>query len=89
MNVESVKAAAGNAARKTAKPRVIVDLLTVLSVLLTVLAALPYQLGDISGTFPPSWKPGLTLAGIIASTLLAAIRPYMKSPNQPSEPPSP
>lgn len=81
--MESVKTAAGNAVAKSKKPRVIVDLLTVFSVVLTVLSALPYQLGEVATVIPPEWKPILTLTGIIAGTTLAAIRPYMKSPNAP------
>lgn len=74
---------------KTSKPRTLADLLIVLSVLLTVLAALPYQLGDLATLIPPDWKPVIALTGIIASTLLGAIRPYLPSPNAPVPEPQP
>lgn len=88
MNVQTVKAAASKAAKKTAKPRVAVDLLIVLSAVLTVLAALPYDLGKVAEAFPPEWKPVIALVGLVASSVLAAIRPYLPSPNQPPSPPS-
>lgn len=84
MNIQTVKAAAGRAARKTKKPRVAVDLLLVLSIVLTVLAALPYQLGELATIIPPSWKPAIALLGLVASMVLGAIRPYLPSPNVPT-----
>ncbi len=38
--------------------------------LLTILAALPYDLGDVATIIPPAWKGKLVTAGIIASLAL-------------------
>ena len=38
--------------------------------LLTMLAALPYDLGSIASIIPPEWKPTLLKVGIIATLLL-------------------
>lgn len=84
----AVKAAASTVARKSRKPRVIADLLIVLSVILTVLSALPYELGEIATTIPPDWKPVIALLGVIATTALGAIRPYLPNPDL-SRPPVP
>ena len=80
MNMQTIKA-------QTKKPRVAVDLALVVSVVLTVLAALPYQLGDVATIIPAAWKPVIALAGVIASAVLGAIRPYMPSPHAPTTPP--
>ena len=37
---------------------------------LTILAALPYQLGDLATIIPPEWKAKVVTIGIIATTLL-------------------
>lgn len=37
---------------------------------LTVLAALPYSMGDISTIFPPEWKGKVAVAGAVAALLL-------------------
>jgi hypothetical protein len=37
---------------------------------LTVLAALPYQLGDAATIIPPDWKQGIVIAGLVATTIL-------------------
>lgn len=41
--------------------------------LLTVLAALPYQLGDVSLIIPPAWKSRVFIVGAIATALLRVI----------------
>lgn len=40
---------------------------------LTVVAALPYDLGDASVIIPPKYKEGITIAGIIATILLRVL----------------
>ena len=82
MNMQTVKA-------QTKKPRVAVDLALVASIVLTVLAALPYQLGEVATVIPPAWKPVIALVGVIASTVLGVIRPYMPSPHAPANPSEP
>jgi di/tricarboxylate transporter len=37
---------------------------------LTILAALPYQLGELSTIIPPNWKPTIVAAGLIATIAL-------------------
>lgn len=37
---------------------------------LTVIAALPYQLGDIATIIPVEWKARVAIAGIVATTIL-------------------
>lgn len=38
--------------------------------LLTLLAALPYSLGDIATIIPPEWKGKIAALGLIAGTVL-------------------
>ena len=40
---------------------------------LTVLAALPYELGELATVFPPSWKAPIALTGAIATLILRAV----------------
>ena len=40
---------------------------------LAAVAALPYQLGDISTLIPPEWKAKVTAASIIATVILRLI----------------
>lgn len=37
---------------------------------LTILAALPYQLGDVATLIPVEWKPRIVLIGMIATLAL-------------------
>jgi hypothetical protein len=37
---------------------------------LTILAALPYQLGDISTIVPAEWKSKIVVIGLVATTIL-------------------
>jgi hypothetical protein len=37
---------------------------------LTILAALPYQLGELATIIPPSWKPTIVAIGLISTTIL-------------------
>jgi len=34
---------------------------------LTILAALPYTLGELATVIPPDWKPKVVLIGLVAS----------------------
>lgn len=90
MNMQRAKDKATNAgheiARKSRKPRTQVDVSIVLLVGLTVLAALPYQLGEVATVIPPTWKPVIALVGVISATTLGVIRPYLPSPNAPEPP---
>lgn len=79
----ATKSAKTTVARKSHKPRTWTDLATVISIVLTVLAALPYELGAIATVVPPDWKPKIALIGVIAATTLGALRPYLPSPNAP------
>lgn len=40
---------------------------------LTLLAALPYELGDLAAVIPPKWKAKVALAGMVATFLLRVI----------------
>ena len=40
---------------------------------ITVLAALPYQLGDVANIIPPAWKAKVVVGGIISSFILRVI----------------
>lgn len=37
---------------------------------LTLLAALPYTLGDVATIIPPTWKPKIVVAGVVATLAL-------------------
>ncbi len=37
---------------------------------LTILAALPYQLGELSTIIPPNWKPTIVVIGLISTIAL-------------------
>lgn len=41
--------------------------------LLTVVAALPYDLGAVANIFPPEWKANIAIAGAICTTILKVI----------------
>lgn len=41
---------------------------------LTVLAALPYELGTIATVIPPAWKPWVVFAGIVAKLILSEVK---------------
>jgi hypothetical protein len=45
-----------------------------LVLILTVLAALPYELGSLATVIPPAWKPGVAAIGIAAKLVLAEIK---------------
>lgn len=45
-----------------------------LALFLTVLAALPYELGSIATVIPPDWKPWVALSGLIAKLILSEIK---------------
>lgn len=51
---------------------------------LTVLAALPYQLGEIAVLIPPDWKPWVAGIGLGATTILR-IWNGAKPPTPPEE----
>ena len=54
---------------------------------LTVIAALPYQLGDIATIIPAEWKSRVTLAGILATATLKIINSIVqKDANQTPKP---
>lgn len=40
---------------------------------LTILAVVPYQLGDLGTLIPPKWKSTVVIVGLIATTLLRSI----------------
>lgn len=41
-----------------------------IAALLTILAALPYQLGEIATIIPPGWKGKIVTVGLLATTAL-------------------
>ncbi len=47
---------------------------------LTVLAALPYTLGDVATIIPPAWKSKIVIAGLVATTVLRLVNTKMVSP---------
>lgn len=48
-------------------------ILAALTSALTVIAGLPYQLGDIATIIPAVWKTRVVVAGLIATVILRAI----------------
>ena len=40
---------------------------------LTILAVIPYQLGDLGTIIPPKWKATLVIVGLVATILLRSI----------------
>lgn len=89
MNIQTVTSATKRAAATARKPRNAVDLSLVVTIVLTVLAALPYELGKVATVvFPPEWKPYVAGIGTLAATILGILRPFLRSPNlPPPEPP--
>lgn len=56
---------------------------------LTVLAALPYQLGDIATIIPPNWKSKVVVAGLVATTILRIVNTKITLPQPPPNPTPP
>lgn len=55
---------------------------TALFSVLTLLAALPYQLGDLATVIPPEWKSKVVVVGLIATTILRTLNAvYQKDKN--------
>lgn len=53
---------------------------------LTILAALPYQLGDLATIIPPSLKPTIVTLGLISTV---ALRVWNAAKPPPAPPPTP
>lgn len=51
----------------------------------TVLAMMPYELGQIATVFPPAWKPYLTVIGALATVFLRLYNSNEKPPTPPSD----
>lgn len=49
-------------------------ILSALTSLLTILAALPGELGDIAYVFPPEWKARIAVTGAVATALLRVLK---------------
>lgn len=45
-------------------------ILAALTSFLTVIAALPYELGEVATLFPPEWKVRIAVAGALATAIL-------------------
>lgn len=45
-----------------------------LTAFLTILAALPYELGTVAEVFPPDWKKHIAITGAIATVVLRLIK---------------
>lgn len=41
---------------------------------LTVMAALPYELGTLATVIPPAWKPYVAFAGLVAKLILGEMK---------------
>lgn len=58
--------------------------------MLTMLAALPYSLGEIATIIPPNWKSKIVVAGVVATLALrfwnAATHPQNVQPPTESKP---
>jgi hypothetical protein len=50
---------------------------------LTMLAALPYELGEAATIIPPAWKARLVVVGLIATLILRAISSAQTPPPKP------
>jgi len=54
---------------------------------LTILAALPYSLGDLATIIPSEWKPKIVAIGLIATVVLRLWNTNMTTPtSQPTDP---
>lgn len=73
---------------RTKQPKVAVGLSVIGMALLSALAALPYQLGEIATIIPPEWKPLVALVGFLASSTLSAVYLIMgqSAPTNDSQP---
>lgn len=60
-----------------------------LTSLLTMLAALPYQLGDLATIIPPDWKAKVFVVGAIATVVLRLWNTNMGAPQPPTNPTTP
>lgn len=49
-------------------------ILSSLTALLTILAALPYELGDAATIFPPEWKARIAVTGALATAILRVLK---------------
>jgi hypothetical protein len=45
---------------------------------LTVIAGLPYQLGDVATIIPPAWKTRVVVAGLIATIILKSVNSFVQ-----------
>jgi hypothetical protein len=52
---------------------------------LTVIAALPYQLGDLATIIPPEYKSRVVIAGLIATTILRVMNSIAQKDGKPTE----
>ena len=51
---------------------------------LTVIAALPYQLGDVATLIAPEWKAKVAVAGLVATTILRVMNSIAQKDGKPS-----
>lgn len=65
------------------KPRNTVDIISAVVAMLTVLAALPYELGDVATLIPASWKGYVATIGVFSTLALRIIRLFMASTTPP------
>lgn len=45
---------------------------------LTILAALPYQLGELATIIPVNWKPTIVAIGLVATVILRSLNSVRK-----------
>jgi hypothetical protein len=60
--------------------RPLTDVLAALSSMLAIVAALPYELGEVSMIIAPEWKAKIAVAGAIATCIQRIFRPYLPKP---------
>lgn len=53
---------------------------------LTILAALPYTIGDEANIIPPVWKAKILIAGLIAGAVLKIIKGHVSADVKPEDP---
>lgn len=56
---------------------------------LTILAALPYTLGDAANTLSPEWKARIAVTGLFAGAVLKIITGHVSQDSKKKDPPEP
>lgn len=63
----------------------VVGYLDAIAHFLTVLAALPYTLGEAATYIAPEWKATIAITGLIAGTILKVIKGHISADSTPHQ----